>query len=499
MTLRFAIWAAVSTREQAAADKFSIPSQVERSRAAGLEKGWRESAGPFIVPGESRTKYYNLSDAEREIQSLRQMLSAARNNQFDILIMTEFDRLRELLDPVFRTLAAYHIQLYSVSQPVDPISPTDYDQYTSDTVAMIIGLSSITSRMDISRLRRKWREQMPKRVTERGLNATSIPFGYRKPPGRETDRKAIPVQNPELILHVLKMRDLLLEGKSIRQIIDYLNENHVPPPRSSVWYPQTVRDILRNPFYAGIVQWGKSRVFLDPSGHRRRNRKIPADQVDRAAGKHQPAWDEVTHHLIITEIRRRAKSYRGRSNNQFTGLVKCKCGASMWRMENGPRTNRLIWRCSMDKTHPPILHSTMLEKVSSEILPSLRPFLQKQKTKDNVEDTLNLAQQAMNEIRKQQDRLETAYLAGQFELDRYALRKQELDDRLADVREELRRAEERATDRRAWIENMADLETFEGLPEWIKSGDQQKVNRRLHLLLEKIIVNGEQVEIVFKT
>jgi len=56
MKVRYAIWAAVSTRQQAAEDKIFIPEQIKRSPAVGLSKGWIESVKPFIVPGSSRTK-----------------------------------------------------------------------------------------------------------------------------------------------------------------------------------------------------------------------------------------------------------------------------------------------------------------------------------------------------------------------------------------------------------------------------------------------------------
>jgi hypothetical protein len=56
MTVKFAIFAAVSTKTQAAADKISLPAQVERCRQAGQGHGWSESAGPFIAPGQSRTR-----------------------------------------------------------------------------------------------------------------------------------------------------------------------------------------------------------------------------------------------------------------------------------------------------------------------------------------------------------------------------------------------------------------------------------------------------------
>ncbi len=498
MKLRFARWAAVSTKEQAADDKFSIPTQLERTFELGKSKGWVETAGPFVVAGQSRTKYLTLESAVRAIPALRDMLDAARNHKFDVLVMTEFDRLRELLDPVFRTLAAYHVQLYSIAQAIEPVSPDDYDQYSSDSVALTIGLSTIISRADISRMRRKWREQMPKRITERGLPATGISWGYRKPRGQEESRKAIPEQNPEITRHILKMRDMLLDGQSIRQIIAYLKSNKIPAPHGGEWYPQTVRDILRNPFYAGWVVWGKSRVFLDPYGRKRRNRRLPDSEIICARGKHKPLWDDATRDLLVAELRRRRKSYRGRKNNQFTGLVKCQCGASMWRQENGPRADRFIWRCSKDKTHPPILHSRLLQLVGDGLIPALEPLLKKRRAVHRTELHSSDDDAARAEIEKQLERLEEAYLSGKFDLSRYGLHKSRLDARLAELDDKRILAAHARAERETWLANMQSITSLHHLPEWLREEDPQKVNRRLHLLIEKIIVTGNKIKIVFR-
>src|SRR5690242_12207935 len=285
MTLRFARWAAVSTKEQAR--KASIPDQLERTLQAGVDRGWQETAGPFIVRGQSRQKYIQLYQAEQEIEAMREMLKAARNGEFDVLIMTEFDRLRVLLDQVFRTLAGYKAQLYSLAQPIEPVSPKEYSIHKADSILMLISMAQTASSMEISRMRRKWNENMPKRITELGLNSTAIPFGYRKPVGHETDRKAVLEQIPALCRHIRKVKDLHLKGNSTARLVAYLVEHDVPAPKGTVWYRQTVRDILKNKFYAGIVEFRKSQVYIDPkTDTRKRNRMVPPEQIASAPGKH---------------------------------------------------------------------------------------------------------------------------------------------------------------------------------------------------------------------
>src|SRR5688572_7048949 len=93
-----------------------------------------------------------------------------------------------------------------------------------------------------------------------------IQFGdlFMAQPGSRLDRKAVPEPDPIISQHVIAMKDLLLSGHSTRQIVEYLIESKVKPPKGKKWYPQTVREILRNPFYAGIVRFGAPKVVVDP-------------------------------------------------------------------------------------------------------------------------------------------------------------------------------------------------------------------------------------------
>ena len=501
MALRFARWAAVSTREQLRPGKFSIPNQLEKTLAAATSLGWVETAGPFVVQGQSRENYIDLGDAERELLPLRQMLHAARAGQFDVLVSAETDRFRSLLMQVFRRLSQYHVQLYFLNIPIDPVPPDQYNIYKSDHVLMMLTMSQMTSSLEISRTRRKWIENMPKRVTELGLPATSIPFGYRKPLGSQSDRKAVPELDPLTSPHVVAMKDLLLSGHSNRQIIDYLVENKVKPPRGKQWHPQTVRDILRNPFYSGKVRFGVSRVVIDPKTDRKkRDRSIPADQVQYGEGKHQPLWDWTTHQLIILEISRRATNYRGRSNNQFTGLLKCGvCGASLWRQGNGPQgEHRIIWRCSHNgsaRGHVDIPHVILLEKIARK-LKTLEPDGQPVEQMDEIKTPDQAAQ--LQELEAQLTRLEDAYLAGQWDLVRYTDRKKQIDSQIAKLRESQFEADLRELTRERTNESLKELQSIPDLASWFITSEPTEVNQRLHFLIDHITVSEDEIKIVLK-
>lgn len=499
--LRAAIWAAVSTQEQARPDKFSLDEQESRCRRVIQERGWRE-VDTYVVRGQSRTKYIQLDQAVAQIEPLRRMLQDARMGKFDVLVITEFDRFRELLDQVFRTLATCRVQLYSLGQPVEPASPEEYNIYKADMIVMSISMSQTFSRLEISRTRRKFMEGMPKRITDLGLPATTIAYGYRKPPDARHDRRAVPEPDVTITRHIVAIKDLCLAGRSMSQLVDYLEAHDVPPPRGKKWYPQTVRQILRNPFYAGFVRFGASRVFVDPlTDTRKRNRKIPAEQVKMNQGKHVPLWDLATHQAILAELARRVVNYRGRVNNEFTALVVCGiCGCPMWRHKNGPRGDyRLMWRCHTRGTpsHNSIPHVVLREKIITELERVLPPYLTRlDHVGESREDTTD-ARRLLDELHTRLERLEEAYLAGQWDLNRYTARKEQLDRQIRGAQAEIEDAQHRTSQRQLRLNRVRSMQGLQDVRTYFDVTDPGEINKTLHYLIQSITI-GDDVRIEFQ-
>ncbi|RMH31208.1 MAG: hypothetical protein D6690_17005 [Nitrospirae bacterium] len=498
--MRFAIWAAVSTEAQASGDKVSLAEQEQRCRVIANGKGWQETAGPYIVPGESRTRWVNLRDAEREIPQLRQMLDDAHDGRFNVLVLYDYNRLRELLDPVSRTLAHYGVQIYSVSQPIEPLPPERYSPYATDSAWMMQGLAQIISRAQISDLRRKYAYAMPRRVTQKGLQH-QIPYGYRKPPGQEHNRDAIPEPDPHTSQAVRGMAERLLRGASIREIIAWLDEEGYPPPRGRQWWPQTVRAILSNPFYAGWVRFGVSRVRLDPRTGKR-IRDYTGDNMVKARGRHQPLWDDDTHQQLLDELTRRGRRYRGIRANAFSHLVRCGvCGASMWRYQNGPRSvpDRLIWRCSnMGQCRNSVTDADLRVQVA-EALQIVLDALRTQGPDEvlPIENRNEIAhlKRKQHELDIRRERLERAYLAGVIDLEALRRYRAEMDREERQIVEEARRIEGKYKHRQQVINAMLELSGVD-VAVWL-SEQPREANGVLRQILEAITVTKGEVRLKF--
>lgn len=502
--VRYAIWAAVSTERQAAEDKISLADQEERCRKSAQAQGWVESAGPYIVPGETRTAFINLRDAEAAIPELHQMLNDAERKRFDVLAIYDYHRLRELMDPVYRTLAAYGVQIYNATQNL-PIQPPDaYNKYRDDTAWMMMQLSNIVSRNQVHDLRKKYEAGMPARVTKNGVPAISIPFGYHKPPGRELDSKAIPIQDPAKALMVIKFKDLLLQGYSIRKLVDFANGTGIKAPRGGAWGVATIRDILRNPFYAGYNRWGMSRNFTDPrTGKSIRKRDIDPKEVIVEKGFHQPLWDEKTHARIIAELDARGNSYRGKRVNQLSSLLYCNhCGASMWLQHNGPRSepDRAIWRCSKRDTcgQANILSSQAIAQAGQILSAEISKINDPRQPKK--ENNFELEQSALAKLLKSRDRLGDLFQDNGMEKDEYLRRRKVIDKQIGEIEEKILNAKSRiirAAERQDALKQFSGL--VGGIPRWMETDDPATINQFLRYVLTGYRVHGDKiVEIIFR-
>lgn len=496
---RFATLTAVSTSSQATPDKYSLETQDATCRAVALAKGWRETCEPFVIPGESRTRWVNLSDAEQAIPALRAMLDAATRREYDVLVIYDYNRLRDLLAPVSKALASYGVQIYSVSQPIEPQDPAEYSPYTSDTAVMMEGLSGITNKLQIADLRRKYRDNMPLRVTKTGIPAISIPFGYRKPKGHESDPKAIPERDPLTVAYVVKMKDMLLAGQSIRQIVEYLDCEHVAPPRAGSWYPQTVRNILRNPYYAGIVRWGLSRSHVDPRTGARVTVWPPSTaRIITGQGKHIALWDEETYQAILAELARRGYSFRGKKNNQFTGLMRCGvCGSSLWYHSNGKKDARHIWRCGNGKPgHPTLTHSDALEKVGAALVKAIKSQVFDEPLPEPENPITHPAPDQIEALFEKRKRIEAGYENGLYDLRAFSEKVAALDDQLKTLRQEKESQHAQHENRVRWLETLGGLAGMvDYLPTWLAEEQRGTVNKTLSVLLKEIIWKDGEIEL----
>lgn len=424
------IWAAVSTKAQAQHD-VSLPDQVARGRAAIAAHGWHEAHPPLIVPGESRQNVISLRDAEDLIPEFRTLLDLAKAKTVNVCVTADLDRFRGLLDQVARSLALYGCQLYSIAQPDELVPPSEYRYYRSDAQPFKIALNQLQSHTEIAKLRRRWEKGMPARL-ERGLPFSSIPFGYRKPLGQAHDPGAVPEPVPELCAALLEAKRDYCAGVPAAEIARRWQAAGLPNPRRGTWRPNTVLQILCNPFYAGLLQRNLTQTYTDPRTSKRIVERLPADRRVIREGKHAPLWDVYEWQKIVFLREGRAKHRAGGPPTQrFSHLVYCDhCGGLLtsWKPMDYSATSdkRRRWVCRQwRKPHAVVFEDDLLDWLRAELADLSLPDVAGAAA-PGADPELRLVESALADLAQERKRYNLAYGAGVYTLD-------QLQGLLADV------------------------------------------------------------------
>lgn len=495
--MRFSIWCAVSSKAQASDDKVSLSEQEAKCRTAAVSKGWTETTGPYIVPGESRTRFVNLRDAEVAMPALSLMLNSAQRQEFDILLLYDYTRLRELLDPVAKTLSAYGIQIYSISQPVEPIPPDQYD--TNETASNLQFIAGFTSRTEIAAIRRRYKLGMPRRISQKGLPQGRAPYGYRKPPGREFDPNAIPIQDPAKADIVIQIKDLFLAGQSLWQVAHHLNSLNVRTPSGgSRWTDVITRHIMTNRFYCGELHFGITRRSTDPRTGRVTFIVNPPSRIVKGAGAHAPLWDASTQRRIDAEFARRGRKYTGKRTHRLSNLLYCGvCGARVYAKYNGQATPaRRRWVCKDNRDHVNILDTELAPRVAAQLVLELQDIESIELPAPAQDQLASVATAA--DLTSRRNRLIEAYEAGSLPLADYTSRVSSLDARLSEIESQLTNtslAAARHTERLATLNDLSTL--LQKIPAYILTAPAQEVNTHLCHILQRITITPATITLTF--
>lgn len=140
----------------------------------------------------------------------------------------------------------------------------------------------------------------------------------------------------------------------------------------------------------------------------------------------------------------------------------------------------------------------LVERVGSLLAQSLAPHLEARQT-SAPSSPAPPKHDLLADLRAQRARLEDAYQRGLFSVESFATRTAALDEKIH--AEENRAAhEEVEAERRRLTRQMltASLGKHAArLPDWLARADPGEVNRILHLLLEKIVVYEDRIELVY--
>ncbi|MBI4706931.1 MAG: recombinase family protein [Candidatus Omnitrophica bacterium] len=179
------------------------------------------------------------------------------------------------------------------------------------------------------------RDVMRSRAEEGKWNGGISPFGYY------SENKEIKINTEEAKV-IKEIYALYLEHRSIRHIVHHFNAGGIKTRRGDLWSPTSIRRMLTNPFYYGIVTYSKrSHTY---SGELKRNKKPIFSN-----GRHPPIISKELFDNVQTIIKEQSKEApKANAKYLLTGIVYCTvCGSRMHGMAN--RRSRKVhkyYRCS---------------------------------------------------------------------------------------------------------------------------------------------------------
>ena len=176
---------------------------------------------------------------------------------------------------------------------------------------------------------------------EKGQPNTCTMLGYRLVDGEIT---LVP-DEAEIAREIF---DLYLSGFGVQKIANTLNERGISTEKILFWYPDTVRNILRNEKYMGdlLLQKTISESHLT----KKQVKNVGQLRQFYITDDHEPIVSRTIFEEVQNEVQRRAKKHTGGggAKSALTGKIQCGICGKNYRRKTTPYN--MVWCCSTFNT-----------------------------------------------------------------------------------------------------------------------------------------------------
>jgi site-specific DNA recombinase len=246
-------------------------------------------------------------------------------------------------------------------------------------------------------------------------------------------------------------------GQGPAVIARALNERGVPAPAGGKWWAYSVREMLRNPVYAGTVAFGRRKSnpahVRDKSVPRRSKRETPLALVEDAvpALVAREVWERAQELEKERSAKYAKKGVQASNRALLTGLAVCRCGGPLHTFYKEGR--KRYYRCSRNaqaggcEHTPGIYYAEELEQVVvDEVMkrygtPELREAalrqLEQKLSADNARQeylaSLEQIDQRLKQLEGELARLKKGARSGEIKLSTYEELKADVDEEMKDL------------------------------------------------------------------
>jgi len=294
------------------------------------------AADPVLSAGEVLTFADDgWSGTNFERPQVQELLDMARRGKVSCILVKDLSRwgrnypeVSEYLDNIFPFLG---IRFISVNDHYDSAA------HKGQTTPMDVAFGTIMHDVYSKELSVKVRQSYVAKAKNGEFLSGSPPFGFVK---SDTERNKLEV-DPEAADVVRRIFSLACEGYSRSQIAALLNEDGVDTPlmyrkrkgmtlrgnhsaagNRTYWTGESIRKILIDERYAGVMVTGKQRISSPES---RVIEYLPKSEWIRIPGSHEAIVSEEVYKQALSGIRTVKKPPPVKNRTLFSGKVKCGC------------------------------------------------------------------------------------------------------------------------------------------------------------------------------
>jgi site-specific DNA recombinase len=513
MTMNIAIYVRVSTQRQAQTQ--TIEQQLDSLRNYHEAQGWSwQEEHIFRDDGYSGAKLRRPG-----LDRLREQVGRAA---FDRVVITAPDRLARNYVHQMLLIEEFEQGGCQVEFVDRPMSHDPHDQL----LLQIRGAVSEYERSLIAERMRRGRRQ--KYLAGGLLPWTRAPYGYRADPARPRDPAGVRLKPTEAAVVADLFSNYLQEGKSLKAETQRLTNLGIASPAGKTrWNQATIRGVLTNPVYTGTVYIGRScpaeargrHSALVPIGGGRGGH-VQTNQQEWTAVTQVPAIVSQEQFDLVQAKLAHNQQFARRNNTAYPYLLRAMVSCGTCRLGCIGRSSRggyayyvcvgrshgtishrdekcsacsipveqldeLVWQdvCEM-LMHPEMIATALYRAQGGQWLPQ-----ELQARRENL-------RKARVSLEQQMERLTDAYLANVLQLEEYKRRRHELEQRVSVIAEQKRQLEANVGHHDQLAGMVQSIEAFcQRVQQGISEVTFEQKRQLIELLIDRVIVTGEEVEI----
>lgn len=255
------------------------------------------------------------------------LFEAVRTGAVDLVITEDLSRIGRDVgnnDRILKSFRTWGARLLAINDGIDTGQPHS---------KLVTALKSAMAENYLDELRERTRRGMDG-LFAAGMSTGGRTYGYRSVAASDgTGRKRMLIEDAEADV-IRRIFDMYLQGSGMRVIAEALNREGVASPRGGKWQHLTLRAMLRNDIYAGVVIYNRRRWERDNETGKRRYVDRPRAEWSRSENPELRIIDPATWEAAQQRVREVERVFRSDARPKrgypLSGLLLCDgCGHPM--------------------------------------------------------------------------------------------------------------------------------------------------------------------------